>query len=143
MIDQARELGLQNIRFLPFQPRERVPEVQGAANVTLLTMQPGYSDASVPSKLISYMAAGRAVICAAPAHTAVAEIVSESGAGFVTEPGNPGALAQAICYLAEHPAETASMGREARSYFEQHFTLNRAYEQFSKLLTDVVEVRFR
>lgn len=135
MIDRARSLELQNIRFLPFQPRERVSEVQGAANVTLLTMQPCYSDASVPSKLISYMASGRAVICAAPRHAAVAEIVAGSGAGLVTESGNPGALAQAISHLAQHPAETACMGRRARSYFEQHFTLDRADEQFSKLLT--------
>jgi len=135
MIDQARFLELQNIRFLPFQPRERVPEVQGAANVTLLTMQPGYSDASIPSKLISYMASGRAVICAAPAHTAVAAIVAESGAGIVTAPGSPEALVQAIRHLAAHPDETACMGRRARSYFEQHFTLSRAHEQFSRLLT--------
>ena len=134
MIDEARGLGLQNIRFLPFQPRDRVPEVQGAANVTLLTMQPGYSDASVPSKLISYMAAGRAVICAAPAHAAVSEIVVESGAGLVSEAGNSGALAQAIRHLAEHPSEAADMGRRARSYFEEHFTVDRAHQQFSKLL---------
>ena len=134
MIAHARSLELRNIRFLPFQPRERVPEVQGAANIALLTMQPGYSDASVPSKLISYMAAGRAVICAAPAQAGVAEIVAEAGAGLVTEPGNAMALAQAIRRLAEHPAETAGMGQRARSYFEQHFTLNRAHEQFSELL---------
>jgi len=141
MIDRARVLGLQNIRFLPFQPRERVPEVQGAANVTLLTMQPGYSDASVPSKLISYMAAGRAVICAAPAHTAVAEIVAESGAGLVTEPGNPEALARAIRHLAERPAETASMGSSARLYFEQHLTLERACHQFEELLSGLTAAR--
>jgi colanic acid biosynthesis glycosyl transferase WcaI len=141
MTDQVRELGLQNIRFLPFQPRERVSEVQGAANVTLLTMQPGYSDASVPSKLISYMASGRAVVCAAPAHTTVAGIVTESGAGLVTEPGNPGALAGAIRHLAEHPSETACMGRNARLYFEQHFTLERACHQFEELLSGLTAAR--
>jgi colanic acid biosynthesis glycosyl transferase WcaI len=134
MIDRARSLELHNIRFLPFQPRERVPEVQGAANITLLTMQPGYSEASVPSKLISYMASGRAVICAAPLDATVAQIIAESNAGLVIQPGDAQALARAIRQLAEHSAETACMGHRARSYFEQHFTLDRAYEQFSKLL---------
>lgn len=137
MMGQAEALGLRNIRFLPFQPRERVPEVQGAANVMLLTMQTGYSNASVPSKLISYMAAGRAVLCAAPARAAVSEVVAKSSAGLVTEAGNARALANAIRYLAEHPAETAEMGRRARAYFDGHFTVDRAHRQFSELLQEI------
>jgi colanic acid biosynthesis glycosyl transferase WcaI len=138
MVDRSRLLGLENIRFLPFQPRDRVPEVQGAANATLLTMQPNASDASVPSKLVSYMAAGRPVICAAPPTTAVAQIVVESAAGVVTESGDAAALAQAIEYLASRPAEAERMGRNARAYFERHMTLDRAYAQFSALLHEVV-----
>lgn len=137
MMDQAETLGLRNIRFLPFQPRKRVPEVQGAANVMLLTMQPGYSNASVPSKLISYMAAGRAVICAAPVCAAVSEVVTDSGAGLVTEAGDAPAMAEAIRHLAGHPAETADMGRRARIYFDDHFTVDRAHRQFSELLQDI------
>lgn len=136
MVEQCQSLGIENIRFLPFQPRERIAEVQGAANVTLLTMLPGYSDASVPSKLISYFAAGRPVLCAAPADAAVSRIVSESGAGVVTEPGDASALARTIIDLADCPADTERMGRAARTYFEQHFTLERAYRQFLALLTE-------
>jgi colanic acid biosynthesis glycosyl transferase WcaI len=94
MIEQRRSLGLENIPFLPFQPRERIAEVQGAANVTLFKVRPEYSDASVPSKLISYFAAGRPVICAAPTGAAVARIVSQSGAGVVVNPGDARALAR-------------------------------------------------
>ena len=139
MINQGRASALQNIRFLPFQPRNRVPEVQGAANVTLLTMQPGSSDASVPSKLISYFAAGRPVVCAAPSGTSVARIVSDVGAGIVTEPGDSTALARAIVELAADSTGAEGMGRAARKYFEQHFTLDRAYRQFSAILKETVQ----
>ena len=111
MIEQCRSLGLENIRFLPFQPRQRIAEVQGAANVTVLTMRPGYSDASVPSKLISYFAAGRAVVCAATNDCAVSRIVSESGAGVIVKPGDPIALARAISELFLCSADTERMGR--------------------------------
>jgi colanic acid biosynthesis glycosyl transferase WcaI len=140
MIDLGRSLGLENIRFLPFQPRERLAEVQGAANATILTMRPEYSDASVPSKLISYFAAGRPVICAASRDTSVARIVSEAGSGIVTEPGDPGALARAIVELAADSTCAEGMGSAARKYFEQHFTLDRAYGQFSALLKETVPV---
>jgi len=136
MIEQCRSLGLENIRFLPFQPRQRIAEVQGAANVTVLTMRPGYSDASIPSKLISYFASGRPVVCAAPSGSAVSRIVSQSGAGVVVEPGDPAALARALSNLFLCPAETEQMGRAARAYFERHFTLDRAHAQFSAVLEE-------
>jgi colanic acid biosynthesis glycosyl transferase WcaI len=139
MIDQSCSLGLKNICFLPFQPRERIAEVQGAANVTVLTMRPGYSDASIPSKLISYLAAGRPVVCAAPGGSAVSRIVSQSGAGVVVNPGDPTALARAISDLFHCPADTERMGRAARAYFEGHFTLDRAHWQFSAVLGETVQ----
>lgn len=139
MIERCRLLGLKNIRFLPFQPRERLAEVQGAANVTILTVRPGYSDASVPSKLISYFAAGRAVICAAQSETSVACIVSDAGAGIVIEPGDSTALARAIDDLAADPSRAEEMGRAARKHFEQYFTLDRAYGQFSAILKETVQ----
>ena len=40
MIEECRSLGLVNIRFLPFNRGQRIAEVQGAANVTVLTMRP-------------------------------------------------------------------------------------------------------
>jgi colanic acid biosynthesis glycosyl transferase WcaI len=140
MIEQCRSLGLENIRFLPFQPRQRIAEVQGAANVTVLTMRPGYSDASVPSKLISYFAAGRAVVCAATSDCAVSRIVSESGAGVIVEPGDPIALARAISDLFLCSADTERMGRAARVYFERHFTLDRAHGQFLAVLGESAKI---
>lgn len=139
MIERCHSLGLENIRFLPFQPRERLAEVQGAANATVLTVRPGYSDASVPSKLISYFATGRPVICAAQGSASVARIVSEAGAGIVTRPGDPSALARALVDLAADSARAEEMGRAAREYFEQHFTLDRAYRQFTATLKATVQ----
>jgi len=137
MIAEAGRRGLHNLRFLPFQPGERVPEVQSAANVTLLTILPGYSDASFPSKLISYLAAGRPIVCSAPAGSAACRVVQEAEAGIVVPPGDAAALAAAISRLAEHPEACARMGGNARRYFETHFTLDRAHQQFQALLAEV------
>jgi colanic acid biosynthesis glycosyl transferase WcaI len=139
MVEACRLQGLDNIRFLPFQPRERVAEVLCAANATLLTMQPESSDASVPSKLISYMAAGRPVICSAPRATTGSQIVVVGNAGLVTKPGDAVAIAEAIEQLATHPAEAERMGRNARTYFEQHMTIDRAYGRFTALLYEVLQ----
>ena len=137
MIHAARQRGIDNIRFLPFQSGDRVAEVQAAANLTLLTIQPGYSDASFPSKLISYLAAGRPVVCAAPESSGAARLIKEAKAGLVIPPGDAEAMAAAILRLAGDVTECLRMGVNARRYFETHFTLNRAHEQFGELLEEV------
>ncbi len=126
--------GLKNLRFLPFQPSERVAEMHAAADATVLTTQANFPDASVPSKLITYLAAGRPVLCAADSASTVAKIVQEAGAGVLAEPGNARSVSEAISFLAGHPAECKEMGENARRYFEKHFTLERACEQFLGLI---------
>jgi colanic acid biosynthesis glycosyl transferase WcaI len=134
MMDESLRLGLKNIRFLPFQPRERVPEIQASCGVALLTMRPDSSDSSVPSKLISYLAASRPIICAANSESAVARTVMNAKAGIVVCPGDAQAIADAILRLKREPGTARQMGKDARVYFEKHYTLERAYLQFSELL---------
>jgi colanic acid biosynthesis glycosyl transferase WcaI len=134
MIDEARRLCLSNMRFLPFQPAERVPEVQSSSDVAILTMAPNSSDASVPSKLISYLAAARPVIVAANAHSAVARTVQLAEAGIVVPPGDAHGLANCILHLKRNSEDAKRMGRNARRWFEEHYTLERAYLQFTDLI---------
>ena len=139
MVSEAKKRGLTNLRFEAFQSRDRVPEMQAAADVCLLTMRQDCSNASVPSKLISYMAAGRPVICAAPAETDVAGAVSRARAGMLVPPGDPDALASAIIHMRENPHEAAAMGFQARRYFEEHLAFRGRYEQFLEIFTSVAQ----
>ena len=136
ILNEASRKELKNIRFLPFQPRERVPEIQASCDVALLTMRPNSSDASVPSKLISYLAASRPVICAANLKSAVARTVLEANAGLVVRPGDAAAIAEAILILQKSPERVGDMGRNARAYFLGHYTLDRSYGRFSKLVAE-------
>ncbi len=143
MLDEALSLNLKNIRFLPFQASECVPEVQASCDVALLTMRPDSSDSSVPSKLISYLAAALPVICAANVESAVARTVMNAEAGIVVSPGDAQAIAEAILKLKREPETVQRMGNNARLYFEKHYTLERAYLQFSELLQKTGDCKAR
>jgi colanic acid biosynthesis glycosyl transferase WcaI len=134
MEHQASAAGLQRLLFLPFQSSERVAEMHAAADATILTTQAGYPDASVPSKLIAYLAAGRPVVCAAQELSTVAQIVREANAGVLAEPGNGDSIAEAIAFLADHPEESKQMGENARWYFENNLTFECAYRKFTAIL---------
>jgi glycosyltransferase involved in cell wall biosynthesis len=97
-------------------------------------MRPDSADSSVPSKLISYLAASRPIICAANSESAVALTVQDADAGLVVYPGDAQSIADAILQLKREPEMARQMGENARRYFEEHYTLERAYRQFSELL---------
>ena len=59
---RAQEMGLTNVRFLPFQPRPRLPEVLATADVSLVTLQHGIGSGSLPSKTFSIFASGRPLL---------------------------------------------------------------------------------
>jgi len=134
MEQAAKSVGLRNLLFLPVQPFEKVPAMHAAADAFLLTTQAGYPDSSVPSKLISYFAAGRPVVCAAKENSTVAQLVRSSEAGLVTAAGCAHQLAEAITYLAENPQDARRMGANARRRFEESFTLAIAFQKFAEVL---------
>jgi colanic acid biosynthesis glycosyl transferase WcaI len=133
----AAGAGLSNIIFMPVQPIERVAEMHAAADVTILTTQVDYPDASIPSKLISYLAAGRPVVCAAHHASTVAKIVRNANAGIIVEAGAVESVAAAISFLLDDPAEVQQMGENARRCFEEQFTFEPAYDNLKALINQV------
>ena len=60
------------VTVLPFQPAEDLPDVLGSADVLLALLEPEASRFSVPSKVASYLAAGRPVVLLGPVENPVA-----------------------------------------------------------------------
>ena len=58
--------NLPNLRLLPLQPAATLCQMYAAADVLLLNQKTAVKDAVIPSKLLTYMAAGKPVLCAAP-----------------------------------------------------------------------------
>jgi colanic acid biosynthesis glycosyl transferase WcaI len=141
MMEKAKRLNLDNIRFLPFQPEERLAEVQSAADVMLLTMSERHVFSSVPSKLITYMAVGRPVICSADRASAVAQLVSSIEIGVVIPPGDTTALADALIDMDAKRDEWVDAGKRAREFFEKNNNLPVALEKFDHLLMTITHGR--
>ena len=108
--------------------------MQSAADALILTMRPGSGAASVPSKLITYLAAGRPVVCAAPAQSECHAIIRRSKAGINVEAGDARAIADALVTLSENRAAAEQMAHRARQHFVEHFTADRAFREFGQVL---------
>jgi colanic acid biosynthesis glycosyl transferase WcaI len=116
---EAAAAGLPNIRFIPLQPSSRISDLLGIADIHLLPQSPDAADLVLPSKLCGMLASGRPVIAMCRAGTEISEIVSLCG--LVVAPENSQELAHAIVALADDPEKSASLGRRARAFAEDHF----------------------
>jgi putative colanic acid biosynthesis glycosyltransferase WcaI len=115
LVASARELSLENVSFHAQVPIEQIPRVLASSDalVVPLSAHPTFAG-FVPSKLYDFMAVGRPVIFSGRGEAA--RIVEVTGSGLVVEPEQPGALAQAAVWLAEHPREASAMGKRGQEF---------------------------
>jgi colanic acid biosynthesis glycosyl transferase WcaI len=118
LMRRADALGLRNVRFWPLQPAERYNTTLAAADVTLVTLHPAATFASVPSKVYKQMAAARPILAVADPRSDLARLVEESGCGIAVDGAKPEVLANAIRRLAASRAEASRMGDAGRMYLE-------------------------
>jgi colanic acid biosynthesis glycosyl transferase WcaI len=85
---------LDNLRFLPFQPEERLSEFLGLADMHVLPQQSAAADFMLPSKLGGMLASGRRIVATAAVGTELAAFLE--GAAVLVTPDDPAALAEAI-----------------------------------------------
>lgn len=119
----ATRLNLERVHFLSPWPYEQTADVLRAADVLLLPTQGGQSLASLPSKLLDYLQAGRPVILAADPISAAAQALQESGAGWRVEPGDHEGLVAALLHAARcDPLELERLGQRGQAYVQAHFS---------------------
>lgn len=120
------------VRLLGVLPREQAATAMEDCHVLVSPRLGGaVSDLQYPSKLSSYLAAGRAVIV-----TDVSDqgrIVRQAGCGWVVPPADAAALAEALREVAAAPFEDlAERGARARAFAEQHL----GYDRLRALLAE-------
>jgi colanic acid biosynthesis glycosyl transferase WcaI len=139
LMAQATRLGLSNVRFIPFQPRERLPDLLATADVALVSLQAGIGDDSLPSKTFPLLASGRPIIACVDEGSAIRAVIQQAEAGLCVAPEDPEALAGAIRLLAHDPALRQQMGANGRRFALSHHSRRTAAEQFERLLRIITE----
>ena len=65
LVEAVRAGGLEDtVRFVPFQPEAEIASMLADADILLLNQISAVKDTVIPSKLLTYMAAGRPVLAA-------------------------------------------------------------------------------
>lgn len=135
----ANQPKLPNLMLLDFQPYEMLPEILATADVLLATLEVDAGAFAVPSKVLTYLCAGRPVLLASPSQNLAAEVVRRSGGGVVVEAGDALAWIEAGQKLAEDAEWRAALGVRARQYAEANFDIKNIANQFEAVLSKAAE----
>jgi len=137
----VKDHNLQNVRFLPLQPKERYSDLLAASDVCLVPLSGNLRTPVVPGKLQSIMASGRPAITIVESNGDTPKLINASGSGVNVMPGKPKALTDAIMQLKANPALREEMGRRGRAFAETNFCLARSADAYEALFMEILNER--
>ncbi len=134
----SNQLGINNVKLLPFVKREDLPEMLAAADVSLIMQKKQVVGFNMPSKTQVIMASGRPIIASVPLDGATAEAIERSNGGLIVKPECPTELASAIQKLYNNPHLAEVMGDNGRQFSIRHYSFNQAIAAYEDLLATVL-----
>lgn len=138
LMAQAEQMKVTNVRFLPFQPHEAVPEMYASADVCLVPLRHGFTQESMPSKVFTILGAARSLIASVDQGSDTWNFVQDAGCGLCVEPEDAFALAAAIRTLYEDRASGQQMGLRGREYVLSKYNRKTVARQYADLLEGVI-----
>ncbi len=138
LLGLAKLLETDAVSFLPYQPREALPQSLSSADVHVVGLGSGLSGYVVPSRLYGILSAGRPVIVAADPESETAQVVESVGCGVVIPPGRPELLADAIRDLRARRDELDELGARGRAYVVAEADRSVAIGRYRELLRELV-----
>ena len=130
----AKDIQKDVLTILPLQPYKRISEMLGASDVLIALLDSKAGAFAVPSKIPTYLCAGRALIVAAPRENQAAAIVEQAQAGIVISPDNTADIVRAAKELMENVGLRARYASNARAYAVRSFDIEGITDRFLQAL---------
>lgn len=116
----AYEHRMENVKFLPYQPKEKLNYSLNLADVHWVVSAKGIKGVSVPSKLYGVMSAGKPVLGVLEKESEARLIVEEADCGICVEPGMYEDIDKAVEYVINNRDIIQEMGLKGRAYLERN-----------------------
>ncbi len=128
---------LRNVRFVDYQPIERLSELLASGDVHVVPLRAGLGDVSVPSKTYSSLAAGRPVVAAIDPNSEIPRLLVASGGGIAVPPDDLDAFVTAVRELVDAPDRAAALGRSGRRWAVEHASPSAVGHAYARLIATI------
>jgi len=119
--------------LLPFQAVEDFEKALGAADILIAVLEKEAAKYSVPSKILSYMTAGKPILAAIPAENSAARRILAASAGVIVDPQNPDDLRRQARSLIEDEQRRTRLGAAALDYGRANFDIDDIARRFEEV----------
>ena len=126
-----------NLILLGFQPYEEMPDVLAAGDVLVAILERDAGAFAVPSKVLSYLCAGRPLLAALPHDNLAARVIEMSGAGLRVDPDDAEGLVEGARRLLDDAELRERLGAAGRAYAERTFDIEAIADRFESVLESV------
>lgn len=132
--EQAAARGITNLVLLPFQPFSELPQVLATGDVLLSVLEEDAGVFSVPSKVLTYLCAKRALLLAVPEVNLAARIIVDQQAGLTVQPSDSQGFVASAKRLYSDDDLREQSATNARNYAESTFSIGPITDKFENVL---------
>jgi colanic acid biosynthesis glycosyl transferase WcaI len=131
----SRSHEFSKLVLLPFQVAEDFHKALATADLLLAVIEPQAAKYSVPSKVLTYMTAGKPILAAIPADNLAARTISAASAGLTIDPENPSELRRVARSLIEDRDHRRQLGAAGLAYAHANFEINDIAARFEQIFS--------
>lgn len=124
----AQQMRLQNVKFIPLQPIEKLNVFLNMADLHLIVLKSDAADLVMPSKLNTVLAIGGLALVTANPGSGMHTIVQDHQMGILVDAENQEALNEGI--LKAVTEDTSSITNNARKYAEAFLSIDKIMKGF-------------
>ncbi len=143
LMKKRKDMQLNNIKFLPPQPKEIYPSILYASDICLVTLDKSVKTPVVPAKLLNIIASGRPVVASMNLKGDAPKIIRDAECGYCVEADDADGFSKAILKLYNNPKLRDEFGMNGRKYVVEHFSRKVCIEKYEKLFLRTCEGKDR
>lgn len=135
--DYILNSGAENVIFMNTLPPDRFDELTRACDVGLVFLDNRFTIPNFPSRMLSIMLNAKPILAATDKSTDVNEMIQQADCGWWCESTDTKPFNRFMAEICANPSIVEEKGRNARAYYESHFTSEIAYRQIIEGITKV------
>lgn len=141
LVKKTKNMNLDNVEFLPFQPKENLPYTMTCGDVIIVSQEEGTEGLCVSCKFYTAMAAGRPILAIIGEDSEIGEVVRKYNCGVVVNNSDAKGIAKALQKFQNDKKLCSMMGANARKVLEDNFTKNHAISKYYEVIKNIATER--
>jgi glycosyltransferase involved in cell wall biosynthesis len=136
LINMVKDKNLNNVTFLPVQPKSNMPKIIGSMDATIIPLKKlDLFKGALPSKMFEALAAELPIVLAVEGEAE--KLINNAKAGIVVEPENSKEIGEAVVKLYEDSDYRKLLGQNGRKYVMENYSREAITRKLEGILKDL------